>query len=223
MLNNLHSSFSKSTVERLLFMLRKLLFLIVILFGVSSATFAQKSDLEKLASLMQGSFSSRQQSEADKDYFHITLHIAPIWKDRQDGYWFYVEQAVGTQQEKPYRQRVYHLTKVGEDLYESRVYTLPNPEKVIGEWKKSEPLATLSPDQLQLRDGCSVFLKKKADQTFEGATDGKKCPSDLRGAAYATSEVIITAEGLKTWDRGYNQDDSQVWGATKGPYIFKRD
>lgn len=49
---------------------------------------------------------------------------------------------------------------------------------------------------------------------------GKQCPSDRKGAAYATSEVTITPERLLSWDRGYNEKDEQVWGAEKGGYEF---
>ena len=46
------------------------------------------------------------------------------------------------------------------------------------------------------------------------------CPSDRKGAAYATSEVTITENELISWDRGYNDKDEQVWGAEKGGYHF---
>jgi hypothetical protein len=32
----------------------------------------------------------------------------------------------------------------------------------------------------------------------------------------------MSKDGLKTWDRGYDKEDHQVWGAVSGGYIFKR-
>ena len=58
--------------------------------------------------------------------------------------------------------------------------------------------------------------------SYEGSTNGKDCQSDLRGAKYATSEVVISDEGIKSWDRGYDENDKQVWGAEKGGYVFKK-
>ena len=48
-------------------------------------------DLEVLLSQMIGSFSSAEQAADDEDYFDIRLEMVPIWPDRQDGYWLYVE------------------------------------------------------------------------------------------------------------------------------------
>lgn len=174
----------------------------------------------KLAEWMEGSYSSEEQSQNDSDYYDIRLHMKPIWKERSDGFWFYIEQAVGTKQEKPYRQRVYCLIQFDNDNFESRVYTFNNPLRFAGEWKLENPLSSLSPDSLILRKGCSVFMKYIDDNSFEGSTKSSDCESDLRGAKYATSEVKIFKDKLISWDRGYNEKNEQVWGATKSGYIF---
>ncbi|MGB0932242.1 MAG: CpcT/CpeT family chromophore lyase, partial [Chitinophagales bacterium] len=53
-------------------------------------------------------------------------------------------------------------------------------------------------------------------------TKEKECGSTLRGATYATSKVNIYKDRLESWDQGFNDQDSQVWGAVKGPYIFDK-
>jgi hypothetical protein len=73
-----------------------------------------------------------------------------------------------------------------------------------------------------LKEGCAVFLRRVSENTFEGGTVGSACLSTLRGAEYATSEVTLTPDGLVTYDRGYDTDGNQVWGATEGGYIFRR-
>jgi len=57
---------------------------------------------------------------------------------------------------------------------------------------------------------------------FEGGTVGEGCESTLSGATYATSEVTLDASTLESWDRGYDAEGTQVWGATAGPYVFDR-
>lgn len=57
---------------------------------------------------------------------------------------------------------------------------------------------------------------------FKGSTDERKCSSTLRGSTYATSEVVIGEEVLTSLDRGYDDEDMQVWGSEYGPYIFKK-
>ncbi|RMH70854.1 MAG: hypothetical protein D6675_08180 [Gemmatimonadetes bacterium] len=180
-------------------------------------------DYETLTAWMTGSFSSAEQAVADSDYYDIRLEMVPIWQERTDGYWLYVEQAVATYKDRPYRQRVYQVTQSTPGTYISYIYTLPDPPlRFAGAYQHETPLATLTPDSLTLREGCEVILQKQDVETFAGATGKKTCTSELRGASYATSEVILTKEALISWDRGYDSEGNQVWGAEKGGYIFKR-
>jgi CpeT protein len=178
---------------------------------------------------MVGSFSSESQAAADpENYRDIRLQMVRIWPKRTDGRWLYVEQAAGTALAKPYRQRVYNLVSLAEPLADgstirSDVYELPgDPLTYAGAWKTPETFDALTPDTLDLREGCSIFLRQDADGLFRGSTQGNGCSSSLAGASYATSEAIITPAGLQTWDRGFFADGTQAWGATKGAYVFVR-
>ncbi len=203
---------------KLLFIMKYKIFvlLIPVLFAAHFNSHSQSNDLQTLAKWMEGSYSSEKQSIKDTNYFDIRLQIVPIWKDRKDGHWFYVEQAVAKYIDKPYRQRVYHLTeKVG--VFESAVFTMNDPLRFT---HHADLVEKLTPDSLISRDGCAVILRRKDKKSFEGSTDGKKCPSDRSGASYATSEVTITGKGLHSWDRGFDNKDEQVWGAENGGYDF---
>ncbi len=171
---------------------------------------------------MTGSFSSAEQAASDTDFFDIRLQIVRIWPQRADGYWLYVEQATAAAQDKPYRQRVYHVHQLSNDLFESQVFTLNQPEPFINGFKRADGLASLSLDSLTLRDGCSIILRKMGDSSFVGSTIAHGCESSLRGASYATSVVEITAERLISWDQGFDSTGKQVWGATKGGYVFRK-
>ncbi|KAL3512056.1 hypothetical protein ACH5RR_024773 [Cinchona calisaya] len=42
------------------------------------------------------------------------------------------------------------------------------------------------------------------------------------GATYSTSELsVLKNNEVRTWDRGYDEEGNQVWGAIGGPYEFK--
>ncbi len=183
---------------------------------------AADPELDRLASWMTGSFSSEAQSVEDADFRHIVLHMARIWPARADGVWFYVEQAAASATDRPYRQRIYHLRRVGEDLFASGVYTFDEPLARAGAWRDASPLSDLSPSDLEPREGCTVYLKQRGDGRFEGSTLGRLCTSELRGATWASSEVVIGPDGLVSWDRGWNDAGSQVWGAEKAGYRFDR-
>lgn len=178
------------------------------------------SGVDELASWMTGSFASTAQSVADKDYRDIRLHMAPIWTSRDDGRWLYVEQAVADKQEKPYRQRVYRVHEDEHGLV-SDVYELPgDPLTFAGAWKDPARLDPVAPESLTPRTGCSIRLQRESDGSFVGATEHGACPSELNGAKFATSEVVITPTLLASWDRGFDGSGKQVWGAEKGAYQF---
>ncbi|MBE2257148.1 MAG: chromophore lyase CpcT/CpeT [Ignavibacteria bacterium] len=197
------------------------LIIIIFLFisGKSSAQFDQK--LEELGKWMDGSFSSQEQSKSDSDFFDIRLQMKRIWADRTDAIWIYVEQATAEAQDKPYRQRIYKVTKVDDNLFQSEVFVMNEPLRFAGAYKDELLLGSLTPDSLINRTGCAVFLSY-TEGKYSGGTESKDCPSDLRGAKYATSDVIITSNSIISWDKGFDENDKQVWGAKKGGYIFKR-
>ncbi len=199
-----------------------LLVVLFILFSCSSSKkLLDKTDIEDLFLLMSGSFDSEDQSKSDSSYYNISLHMYPIWKNKK-GYWLYVEQALKSMQDKPYRQRVYKIENIENNIFLSSVYTLQNESDFIGKWKDPLFFDDFSESILEERQGCSVFLEKLAKNKYAGRTKDKECKSSLRGATYATSIVTIEKDKITSWDQGFNDLDEQVWGATEGPYIFKK-
>lgn len=179
--------------------------------------------LEELATFMTGRFSSADQAKADpKNFFDIRLEVSRIWKDRTDGVWLYVEQAAADSLAKPYRQRIYHLTRLPEGRFQSVIYSFSGDAlRFAGAWKEPAKLEGLKPEHLEARKGCAVFLIHR-DGRYLGSTRERECESALRGAAYATTEVEISSETLISWDRGYDTAGVQVWGAKTGGYRFQK-
>lgn len=179
-------------------------------------------DLENLTEWMTGSFSSQAQAKAEPENFYdIRLVMQPIWLNRADGPWFYVEQTAAESPDRPYRQRVYKLARVDDHTLRSEVFALPgDPLAHAGAWREPNPLHDLDPKTLVPRRGCSILLRKINTETLAGGTQGKGCSSSLRGATYATSDVVVTPTQLLSWDRGFDDGDMQVWGAEAGPYVF---
>jgi CpeT protein len=183
----------------------------------------QPSPTDELLQWMQGQFSSEAQAAEDPDnYFDIRLFMTPIWTERPDGPWLYVEQASAAALERPYRQRVYHLVAEPEGRVRSEVYLLPgDPLAFAGAWMTPAAFAQVAPESLELRGGCDILLERVGEE-WRGSTQGAGCESSLRGASYATSEVTLGPGVLRSWDRGFDDAGEQVWGATKGPYEFVR-
>ncbi len=178
-----------------------------------------KADLGKLYNTMQGFYSSEKQSKEDSSYFDIRLKMVPIWTTMKNEYWLYVEQAMSSTEDKPYRQRIYELTLLNDTTISSKVYTIKGGEQYYGAWKNKNLLDKIVKDSLEVRVGCAIFLSKKKKK-FSGSTNKSDCESSLRGASYATSEVDIAKKKLVSWDRGWDKENKQVWGAVKGGYKF---
>ena len=176
--------------------------------------------LPELFALMQGSFDSETQSQVDSTYFNISLHMYPIWKDK--GNFLYVEQALNSKQDKPYRQRIYEVSQLNDSMYSSAIYTIENDSLWIGKWKTPEAFDNLSMANVSKKEGCEVVLKRLDNYYFKGETGEKTCKSSLYGASYATSEVETLEDKIISWDRGFDDNDEHIWGAEKGGYIFNK-
>jgi hypothetical protein len=148
--------------------------LLFVLFSLISIGCENSSnyDLELLAEWMTGSFNSEEQSKADTNFYNIHLNMVPIWEQSEETKWLYVEQAASWALERPYRQRVYRLTALDGNKFESAVFTIPDPLRFAGDWKKDDPLTILSPDSLTQKNGCSIILVKEGD-AFVGSTVDK--------------------------------------------------
>ena len=189
--------------------------------GPAGAAGENGAEILLLADWLTGRFSNAVQAAEDPEVVAVDLNLAAIWPERTDGRWLYVEQAMAELPNRPYRQRVYRLHEPAPGLFEIRVFALIDAMSVLGAWRDEEPLVEIAIDDLVRRDGCEVLLRRRGD-AFVGSTIASMCRNSLRGAAFTTSEVLITADGFISWDRGFSDDGRQVWGPTDGGYVFDR-
>ncbi len=175
-------------------------------------------ELQLVAGWMSGDFSNQAQHERDSSYEFMRLHVRPIWPKDKANRWFYVEQAAAAAPDKPLRQQVYKLERLDFMTLLLKVYTLPEPASYAGAYQDSTRFEKLKPATLLLREGCSVYLQKRKDGTYGGGTREKGCASDVQGAAYVTSLVIVKEQMLRNWERGFNAQGEQVWGTVNGGY-----
>lgn len=81
-----------------------------------------------------------------------------------------MEQSRFTTPDKPYRQRIYHLTLEDDTTIVSQVYEIKNPTQYVGAWKNQELLDNLSRDSLITRQGCGIYLHKVDKEIYSGST-----------------------------------------------------
>ncbi len=197
-------------------------FLLLACATTKSMTVPSSATADRLSTLLIGTFDSAAQAAANsEDYKPIQLAICQVNAPTLGPRVLYVEQAMQTMLDKPYRQRLY-VIEAGPDASTavSRVLELKAPASAVGLCGKTERPAFTAADAEE-KVGCAVTLMWNG-KDFIGATQGSACPSSLRGARFATSEVTLNEAGLTSWDRGYDEKGTQVWGADKGPYLFVR-
>jgi len=198
----------------------RILFLLIVVFITDLPAVAQRTRaLEQLAYTMAGSYTSAEQAKADTSYFEIELEMVRIWPKRRDGAWFYVEQATADSKDKPYRQRVYHVKEVNDSTFTSTILTINGGEANYGAYADPVKLELLRADSLDALEGCDITLHRKGG-TYVGSTKDRNCPSKRGKAVYTTSEVVLSSDRRVSWDRGWDVDGKQAWGAEKGGYIF---
>ena len=180
----------------------------------------EDSELKELFALMQGSFTSEIQAEVDSTYYNISLYMYPIWENK--GHFLYVEQALTSTPKKPYRQRIYEVKRDSDSTFSSAIYKLDVDSLWIGKWKNPKAFDSISLNNIALKEGCEVILKRIAPNQFIGKTGDDTCISTMRGASYARSEVEILEDKIISWDRGFDAHGEYVWGAEKAGYIFNK-
>jgi len=176
--------------------------------------------LERAYQWLTGRFDSSEQAAGNQSYFPIQLTSCEVNAPELGDHVLYVEQASMDSPNQPYRQRLYVLSDGEADEVISTIYSLVNPGAAIGLCQRQQA-ATYDRGDVALRAGCEVYIQWNGTH-FTGGTNGQACSSTLGGAAYATSEVILYADQMTSWDRGFDANDVQVWGATEGAYIFVR-
>lgn len=188
----------------------------------------QEEEMDQMAQRafdwLTGRFDSVEQARRQPSYFEIQLLACEVDAEELGERVLYIEQAQASTPEEPYRQRLYHIdTQVnaeGEIEVISTIYSLALPDAFVGLCSDANT-TRFEPSSYMIREGCEVYLKW-VDDHFEGSTRGNGCASSLGDAAYATSEVVMTSDLITSWDRGFNSNDEQVWGAVDGAYEFVR-
>lgn len=173
-----------------------------------------------LARYLTGEFDSLAQSQRDESYFGVKLSMCPIDAPAIGDLVLYVEQALAATPDQPYRQRLYVLSTVDGSRAVSNVWQLHAPQGFVHLCADPDRVTVSAADAFE-RVGCAVHLTR-SDDRFTGGTLESACESSLRGATYATSVIEITPTLITSWDRGYDGEGRQVWGAVDGPYHFER-
>lgn len=134
--------------------------------------------------------------------------------------YLYQEQALSSKLNQPYRQRFLEIRAVPtEGKVESTAFKPLNSQRWINLCDRPE-----TQRQVNLFDlgeaVCTVSLRPLMT-IYIGETPPEGCPTNVRGAVRITNTVILHSEGMDTFDRGFDAEGNQVWGAENESYQFR--
>jgi len=172
--------------------------------------------------LLQGRFDSADQARSSPGYPAIQLVACAAEVPGFGSRVLYVEEARLDALGAPFRQRIYVLEPCEpvESAAVSRVFDLQDPGAAVGACARGRA-PRFARDELIERVGCVVALHAEGG-VLRGTTSGRGCPTTQGGATYATSEMMVDAVSLRSWEHGFDASGAQRWGTDAGPYVFVR-
>ena len=181
-------------------------------------------ELARVAEWMTGSFDTFAQVDEDEargaEYTHLraVMHIVPVKIPglSEKGRTLYVEQAAARAEDRPYRQRVYLLTRRDGQLV-NRIFRIRDAERYVGAHRDPGRLVALTDDALELSEGCDLVWTRKNEGLYTGvAGAGGTCPNTLRDATHAVSYVEMTPTAITSLDQGFDDEGAHRWGPPPG-------
>ncbi|MDY7014054.1 MAG: chromophore lyase CpcT/CpeT [Cyanobacteriota bacterium] len=167
-----------------------------------------------------GVMDTSAQAEAQPDAPSARMTTCQVRVPDAEEIFLYQEQALSRSLERPYRQRFLRVAPSAEgDAVESKTYSPLNPETWNG-------LCDRAPEERIVRGGdmedreCSVFLVP-ANGMYIGETQTGGCATKVRGAVRITNTIFLHSAGMDTWDRGFDAEGNQVWGADGQGYEYR--
>lgn len=193
--------------------------LLLLLSSLTTAAVFNSSNTALLSSWLPGIYESTNVKFQDED-LNVTLHILPIWQDRSDGKWFYIESNIINKMTKPFRQRILQFVATPNDHIRMYTYRIPRASDFAGAYFSPELLASLTPSQISIRNGCELDIKHKMTDIFVGVSDHLTCISKARNDQLMTTFLSLSEFSLSYWNRGVNENGKVVLGAEQAPMSF---
>ncbi|MDW8200002.1 MAG: chromophore lyase CpcT/CpeT [Cyanobacteriota bacterium SKYGB_h_bin112] len=134
--------------------------------------------------------------------------------------YLYQEQGAIQRPGQPYRQRFLQLSPT---LDGEAVRSLAYKPVQLATWVGfcDRPQADRVVTKADLGNPVCVVILKPVGNDYLGTTPVDGCPANYRGAVRITNRIRLHSDGMDTWDRGFDRNGNQVWGAETESYQFR--
>lgn len=180
-----------------------------------------RASVEAVAAHLEGIMGTERQAEGDSNFVGVRMTTCRvvISSSQPDSIYLYQEQALIENLDSPYRQRFLQIAPGENQRVDSLTFKPENSHDWIGLCTRPNP--TVSLDDLG-EVACTISLRAASIGGFVGSTPAEGCPASVRGAVKITNVVVLHEAGMDTWDRGFDEQGNQVWGAQDIPYRYRR-
>lgn len=179
---------------------------------------------EAVAAYLEGVMTTNTQANNNPDFVGVQMTTCriTITEATPDAVYLYQEQALSTDLSEPYRQRFLQIVSGDDNRVDTRSYKPEAPEQWTGFCERAEEDTLPLVNAIALGTPvCTVSLRPAAIGGFVGSTPAGGCRANVRGASSITNVVVLHEDGMDTWDRGFDANGNQVWGAEAIPYRYR--
>lgn len=175
-----------------------------------------------------GHFSNKEQVDQTPGEAIQEFIVAPIFRDRPDEFWVYLEFFSPLMIEKPIDQRIEQYIKIDRDSFRMEVYYLKDPEKYINEWKKSKPFPNLDIRADLIRDeNCDLIIVHQQDKpgTFRTLPPSEvscRMKSPDHSAEYVDLSFNLEDKMYQMWFTFYDRDKEIMKETAEDGLQFRR-
>lgn len=178
------------------------------------------AQVREVASYLIGAMDTSARAASDRQAADVRITTCAVQVPQSDAIFLYQEQALSLKLDSPYRQRFLQIAPSADNLaVESITYKPDNPETWQGLCNKPQRERSVSLPQLG-EPVCRVILGRDGEG-YWGTTPEEGCAANYRGAVRITNQVQLTRETMETWDRGFDAEGTQVWGAQDESYQYR--
>ncbi|BDS14983.1 chromophore lyase CpcT/CpeT [Aureispira anguillae] len=179
--------------------------------------------LEKVFNMYLGLFSNRVQARSEQSplYRSQELISVPIWPKRGDEYWLYVCWLQENLPDDLLSQEVWHFKKKDRETLEIIMYDLPNKDKYVNDWKKKEPLAGLTSEDLIYNEGCTALVTRDEQNKF--TITGTPCRRDLSDIIkFIEIHGVITPDSIILYNKMLDGNKKALFAYKKGLHFERQ-
>ncbi len=189
-----------------------------------------QADLRTMMEWFAGEFNNFQQvhqeieTKVPEDLRHEHIHsiFAPVQLPVLGEHVFFVKQYMDGDEQKVYRQRVYHFhVNAKEKAIQLDIYSFANPEdeqRYTYAYRDRQSLADLKKEQLTPSPGCEVYWRRDGDR-FIGYMKDKACNFISKRSGrriFIMDSLQLTRNEIWIRDEAHDENGAYVFGNKAG-------